>query len=335
MARTRKLIDESEILDEDSVSNNVDTSPMDGMSKTNALSLMMKGVATADNWEEIFQNVMAQVGQHSAAIPDDSASKNAASTAMKGAIKEDLVTIFGDSKELSEEFKTKALTLFESAVGARVALIESELEEAYEARLEEELEEIQGALVDQIDEYLSFTVEQWLEENKIAIERSVRSELAEEFIQNLGQLFIEHNFNIPEEQVEVVDMMAEKLDEVEEAYNSTLLENIELTKLLEELTKKDIIKDLSENLTQVEAERFKLLVEDIDLNDVDEYEAKLAVIKEHHFNKKTAPRSTQLINEEISYSEEDANKELNSGQQNVPNEMSGFLEALNRTRKTY
>lgn len=332
MARNKRQIDESQVeeLDEDSVSNNVDTSPVEGMSKTNAMSIMMKGVADSDNWEEIYAAVMAQVGQHSKAIPDGTAQKNAASTAMKGAIKEDLAAIFGDSKELSEDFKEKATTLFESAVGARVAFIEAELQEQYAQALDEELEDIHESIIDKVDEYLSYVADNWLEENQIAIEKSVTTELAESFMVGLGELFASHNFNVPEEKVEVVDMLADKVEALEEQNNQIMLENIELTNTLEAFAKDRIVADLSESLTATEAEKFKLLVEDFDLNDVDEYTTKLETVLEHHFGKKSTPK-TQLINEEITYTEEEASKEL-SGTKEVSPRMKAYVEALKGTR---
>lgn len=332
MARKR-LIENSQVeeLDEDSVSNNVDTSPLEGMSKTNAISIVAKGMASSDNWEEIFQAVMDQIGHHADSIPDDAAEKNAASVAMKGAIKEDITNIFGDSKELSEEFKEKASTLFESAVGARVALIEAELQEQFEQVLQEELETINEQLIDQIDEYLSFVVENWLEENEIAIEKSVRAELAENFIENLGQLFIEHNFNVPDEQIEVVDMLADKVDSLEEAYNETLAENIELTKAVDQLLKNQLVNEIAEGLTAAETEKFKTLVEDFDLDDIEEYESKLITIKEHHFGKKINPK-TRMINEESVYSEDEVRKELTENVKVAPM-MQSFVEALDRTRR--
>lgn len=341
MARTKKQIEESQdeefdSLDEDSVSDNVDTSPLEGMSKTNAISIVMKQMADdQDHWVDIFNAVQAQVGTFSQSIPDDAAAKNMMSTAMKGAIKEDIAAVFGDAKDLSEEFKQKASILFESAVNSRVALIESDLQEQYAEALEEELEEITEGLVEQIDDYLSFAVEEWAAENEVAIEHSVRSELAENFIQNLGQLFIEHNFNVPEEQVDIVEMLADKNDSLSEDFNKVYADNIELSRIVEELQKTTIISEISENLTPTEKEKFKTLSEGFDLDDdIETYVEKLATIKEHHFGKKTVfnNNNTRLITEEIEYSEEDLENENNK---NVSPNMKRYVQALESTRSKF
>jgi len=332
MNRTKKQIEESEIddedlvdfddveiedeedldeLEEDSVSDNVDTSPVDGMSKTNAMSVVMKQMSdmTGDRFVEFFNNVQAQVGHYADNIAPQSAGNNAASVAMKGAIKEDLKNIFGDDKNLSEDFRNKVETLFEAAVSARVAAEKAAIEEEYEAKLQEEVEEIYEGLVEKLDGYLSHIAEEWKEENEVAIENSIRTDLAESFITSLGQLYQEHNFIVPEEQVEVVEMMAERIDELEEQFNQTLIKNAELSEAVDTLVKETLIKESTEGLSPIEAERFKTLVEDFEFTDVDSFNEKLETIKEHHFSKSNSSKKTKLITEEIDYTEEEFEQE--------------------------
>lgn len=333
MAVKKKQVENSQVeeLDEDSVSDNVDTSPLEGMSKTNAMSVMMKAMASMDDeqWVKFFEGSMAQIGHEADGVPSGAGAQNAASTAMKGAIKEDLAAVFGTT-ELSEEFKEKATVLFESAVNARVAEIEVSLQEQYEEALMEEIETINAQLVEQIDDYLSYVVEQWAEDNQVAIDRSVGAELAESFMAGLGELYRSHNYNIPEDKVEVVDMMADKVDALEEENNKILVDNIELNNMVEELSKELLIRDLSEDLTPVETEKFKVLVEGFDLDDVDTFVGKLETIKEHHFGKKSTKKNTQLITEEIEYTEDDLAAEQ---KQTVSPSMKHFVDALERTRR--
>jgi hypothetical protein len=328
-----EVLDTDDLLDEDSVSDNVDTSPLEGMSKTNAMSIVMKAMADGDDWVEIFNAVQAQVGAHSNAIPDDAAAKNAASTAMKGAIKEDIATIFGDAKDLSEEFKQKALTIFESAVNSRVSLIESELQEAYEQALEEELESIHETMIEEIDQYLSFAVEEWAEENKVEIETSLRAQIAESFIDGLATLMQEHNFDIAEENIDLTEAVVDELNETKQLANELYNDNIELTELVEELQKDKLITVISENLTPTETEKFKTLVEGFDFeDDVDSYVEKLSTIKEHHFGKKTVlPNSTKLLTEEIEYTEEEVASEHN--EKNVSPNMKRYVDSLKATNR--
>lgn len=334
---------QDEKLEEDTVNGHVDTSALDGMSKTNAMSVVMKGMAAADpnKWVEMMNAVLAQVGNYSKSVPDGAAEKNKASTAAKGAIasavKEDLATIFGDNQELSEDFKEKASTLLESAVNARVALVEAELQEAYEQAIEEEVEAIYESMIDTIDTFLSDAVKKWAADNIVAIERSVSAELAEEFIVGLGQLFREHNFNIPADKVEVVDMLADKLDETETALNQSLIEGIEKDKKIDELTKGNVLSVMSEGLTDIEADKFKTLTEGFEIDgDLDGFVKKLETIKNHHFNKSTPKSKTQLISEEVTYTEEQVAEEKKAEEAStVPANMKRYVDALSQTRRAW
>lgn len=333
---TADQIDESEVIEE---AEGVDTSALEGMSKTNAMSVVMKAMSdmTGDNFVNFFKAVQAQAGKFGSGVEDGASAQNAASVEMKGkvadAIKEDIALVFGDNQELSEEFKAKATTLLESAVNARVAIIEAELQEAYTEAFEEEIGEVHQHIVEEIDEYLSFMVDQYMKENAPVFKRAVRAELAEDFIAALGQLFIEHNYNVPDDQVEVVDALAEKVDNLEEDYNKALLRIIDLEKENNNLNKDRIINVMSENLTDIETEKFKTLVEGFELDDsVETYIEKLETIKNHHFNK-TTPK-TNLITEEVEYTEEEVENEI---KESTPKSvgMKKYLQALKETQNTF
>jgi hypothetical protein len=345
MAKTKKQIDEAtgEKLVEDSVTNNVDTSPLEGMSKTNAMSVVMKQMADmqGDHWVDFFKAVQAQVGQFSAPT-DGNADGNAASIQMRGdatkakfteSVQADLDAIFGNSKELSEDFRGKIHTLFESAVNARVAIFESELQEAYEEALEEEVSMLHESLVEKLDDYVSYLADEFITENKVEIERTIQAEAAIDFVQALGELFLEHNYNIPEEQIDVLEMISAKYDELEEAHNEALLRLIEAEKMIDEKSKREIVTEMSANLTSIEAEKFKTLVEGFELtDDVEAYVNKLETIKEHHFGK-TTPGKTKLITEEIEYTEEQVEAEAREEKKAANPNMQRYLASLNSTRK--
>lgn len=323
MAKTKKI--------EENAPNNVDLRPLDGLNKLNAMSVVMKAMATddPDKWAKIYDAVQAAVGHEADSIAPNTAAALAASVVMKGAIKEDIDKLFGGDEALSEETRQKALVLFESAVNARVALLEAEIQEAYETKLDEETEELFETIIDSVDKYVSYGVKTWIEENEVAIEKTLRGELMEEFFGGLTELYQTHNFNIPNEQIEVTNMLADKNDELEEALNHSINENMELITALETMTKKDIIFDLAEGLTTVDKEKFITLVEGFDIEDVDAYAQKLETIKHHHFGGQPAKSRSKLITEEIEYSDEVAAEDRPP----VPADMVRYVEALNRTRR--
>ena len=324
MPKTKKI--------EENAPNNVDLRPLEGLSKSNAMSVVMKAMAVddPDKWVKIFNAVQAAVGHEADSIAPDTAAKNAASVVMKGAIKEDIANLFGGDESLSEEMRAKVLTLFESAVNARVAILEADLQEAYDAKLETETEALFETLVESVDKYISYGVKTWIEENEVAIETTLRGELMEEFFGGLSELYRTHNFNIPNDQIEVTNMLADKNDELEEALNHSINENMELVEALEAMTKKDIINEITEGLTFVDKEKFITLVEGFEIEDVDTYTEKLETIKHHHFGGQPAKAKSKLITEEIEYSDEVALED-----RPVSADMKPYVDALKRTRTPY
>lgn len=314
---------------------NVDTTSLEGMSKTNAMSVIMKQMADMDKdtWVEFFNNVQASIGKEADLVPADAAAKNLASVSMKESINEDLSALFGDSKELSEDFKSKASVLFESAVNSRVALIEAKLEEAFETALAEEVDTIRENISEQVEKYLTAIAEKWQIDNEVAIKKNLRAEIAENFITALGELYREFNYDIPEDKIEIAEALAEEVDSLEERLNASLLENIALQEDVSILLKDKIISDLSENLTVIEADKFTKLVEGFDIeSDVDSYISKLETIKQHHFGKKTPVKaSTGIVTEEISYGSEKEIKESTD----VSPQMASYVAAYNHTKRSY
>jgi hypothetical protein len=188
-------------------------------------------------------------------------------------------------EELSEEFKQKAITIFEAAVTQKLEEELANLEEAYAEALEEEVAQIQNELTENVDDYLNYVVEQWVSENEVAIESNLRTELTEDFISGLRQLFAENYIDIPDERVSVVEEMSAKVLELEEKLNEEIERNVSLTKMINESSRDSILADACDGLTATQAEKLKSLSEGIAFTTADEFSHKLDIIKENYFTK--------------------------------------------------
>ena len=186
-------------------------------------------------------------------------------------------------EELSEEFQDKAKTIFEAAVVAKMQSEIARLEEAYAAALEEEVASIQEELSNNVDDYLNYVVEQWVSDNEVAIEAGLRSELTEDFISGLRQLFAEHYIDIPEEKVSVIEELGSRVEELEGKLNEEIERNVELTKVLSESTKESVLHDMTEGLTATQAEKLKSLAEGVEFVDADTFATKVQTLRENYF----------------------------------------------------
>lgn len=186
-------------------------------------------------------------------------------------------------EELSEEFKQKAVTIFEAAVKVKMQSEIARLEEAYAATLEEEVATIKEELSNNVDDYLNYVVEQWVSDNEVAIEAGLRTELTEEFISGLRQLFAENYIDIPEDKVSVIEELGSKVEELESKLNEEIERNVELTKVLSESKKSEIMHSMVEGLTTTQAEKLKTLAENVDFVDADSYATKIQTLRENYF----------------------------------------------------
>lgn len=268
-----------------------------------------------DDLSKIFNDVQSQYGPNKAPGAEDKAAANRATVAMKpsdavgkGAWKEDIDEMFGD--DLTEDFKERAEVVFEAAVNTRVNLETArleeeyeakaaELEEAFEAQLEEQTANLMEEMTNKLDQYLDYCVEQWMEDNKLAIENSLRADIAEDFMEALRNVFAEHYIRVPDEKIDLVAEMKAELDEVKTKLNETLDEKIQLQTIIDEASKEAAIEEVSEGLAETQIEKLKTLAEGIDYTDAETYRKKLEIVKEQYFTKKAAPASTGLITEEI------------------------------------
>jgi uncharacterized coiled-coil protein SlyX len=191
----------------------------------------------------------------------------------------------GDA-ELTEEFKTKAATIFEAAVLARVAEEAARIQEEFEAKLAEQVEQNIQGIVEQVDGYLGYMAEQWMAQNEIALEQGMKSEILEGFVNGLKGLFEEHYIDIPEERFDVLGEMENKIAELESKIDEQVEANIELTKTLAEAKRAEIVGTVSEGLTDTETEKFLSLAKEIAFEDSESFETKLKTIRESYFTAK-------------------------------------------------
>jgi hypothetical protein len=202
---------------------------------------------------------------------------------MKKKMKEDIDALFSDDSTISEEFKSKAATIFEARVLDRVQQIEEEVETKYASMLEEAVTEIKADLTTKVDDYLNYVVEQWLADNEIAIESGLRAELTEDFIAGLRNLFAEHYIDVPTEKVDLVDELAGKVEELEGKLNEEIERGVGFAKALVESRKNDITREVCDGLTTTQIEKIKSLAESVEFSTEDEYKNKIETIRENYF----------------------------------------------------
>jgi hypothetical protein len=212
----------------------------------------------------------------------------------KGSMTEDVDALF-NGESLSEEFRTKATTIFEAAVNSRVDAILEDMMTENDAVLAEAVEELKNQMSTQVDEYLNYVVEQWVEDNQVAIEAGLRAELVDDFIGGLKNLFAEHYIEIPDEKVDVAQELANRVAELEESTVKTTEEASEiiasLTEQLNAAKKNEAIRKICEGLTEVQIEKMKSLAEGVEFTTEGEFDNKLATIRENYFPSKTNVKS--------------------------------------------
>ena len=236
-------------------------------------------------------------------------------------VKEDVDALL-NGEELSEEFKQKAETIFEAAVMNRVKAEVARLEEEFEAKLQESVAQNVEGLVEQVDGYLGYVAEQWIAQNEIALERGMKSEILEGFVNGLKGLFEEHYIDVPEERFDVLGEMEAKMEELEAKLNEQVAANIELSKTLAEAKRGEIVKTVSEGLTDTETEKFMGLVEELSYEDAETFETKVKTIRENYFTTKATAEVKSVVT--------DAPVEALTEEKKLDPIMSAYLSALNK-----
>ena len=206
----------------------------------------------------------------------------------------DLNALIADEATLSEEFKNKASVIFEAAIKSKLSEEIDRLEEKYNEELEAEITSTKEELVEKVDSYLNYVVENWMEENKVAIQTGLRTEIAENFMNGMKDLFVESYIEVPESKVDLVDELAETVEELEEKLNDTTGKAIAMAEELEGLQRDAIIREASRDLAETQVEKLKSLVEDIDFEDEETFSKKVATVKESYFTKQQPTESADF-----------------------------------------
>ena len=236
-------------------------------------------------------------------------------------IKSDVDALIGDS-DLSEEFKQKAATIFEAAIKSKVKAEAQRLEGEYETKLKENTESHKAEMVEKVDSYLNYVVEEWMKENQIAIERGIKGEIAEDFLGGLKKLFEDHYIDVPDEKYNVLEDQASKIEELEKKLNESIDKNVELNKANGELKRQDIIDETSEDLADTAKEKFNKLAEEVEYSNEDDFRTKVKTIKESYFGKKEVKENDEIDNVAAG---ESSNEDLS-------NAMAAYAAAISKTK---
>jgi len=235
---------------------------------------------------------------------------------------DDLNALVESEATLSDEFKGKAAVIFEAAVKSKLAQEIDRLEENYQSELDEEIKNTKEELVEKVDSYLNYVVENWMKENELAIQNGLRTEIAEDFMGKLKELFTESYIDVPESKVDLVDDLAEQVQELEGKLNEATENAIKTSQVLEGYQKEAVIREASKDLADTEVEKLKGLVEDVDFEDEATFANKVKTIKESYFNKKTVS-VTEL--------EEDVEDEGDNTVE-VSDLMSSYISAIRKVK---
>ena len=294
----------------------------------------MKKEEVSSRWKELMS--VAEAEDLGGPTPDDSEntkdevgkSKKKIKISMPEInVKEDIEALV-QGEELSEEFKTKASTIFEAAVHQKVMEVATEkigdLEKEYQSNLQEEIVSFRDELTEKVDGYLNYVVEEWMRENELALEGSLRSEITEEFIGGLKNLFTEHYIEVPDEKVDIVEGLYDKVEELEEKLNSQIEENVKTKDELNEYRKNKILEEVCEDLADTQSEKMKSLVEGVSYeDDADDFENKVKTIKENYF-----PNQTK---QDENVEQEDVATENGEESPKMSNIMEAYSKAIARS----
>jgi len=236
-------------------------------------------------------------------------------------VKEHVDALVAGDESLSEEFKQKAATVFEAAIKSKVKDIAEEIEADYNKKFEEETSKAKDELVEKVDSYLSYVVEEWMKENELALERGIKGEIAEDFISGLKKLFEDHYIDVPDEKYNVLEDQASKIDELEKKLNESIEKNVELSKENGKHIRQSIIDEASKELAETQKEKFNKLAEEIDYKNEEDFKTKVSTIKESYFGKKDS--SGEI--DDVAADSETQNEDLS-------NAMAAYSAAISKTK---
>ena len=228
-------------------------------------------------------------------------------------------------EELSEEFQAKAKTIFEAAINSKVAAVKEELEADHIKAIKEETAELKGEITERVDSYLEYVADEWMQENKLAVDQGIKAELSESFMTGLKGLFEEHYVSIPEDKYDVLESMVNKLDDMESKLNEQIERNVALNKRLAESTSDGILSEVSDGLAVTQKEKLASLAESVEFESESDYREKLVTLRESYFPSKVAASAQRDNSENISEESSPAN--------DVSGSMANYLSTMQRVIK--
>ena len=240
-------------------------------------------------------------------------------------VEEDLTALL-EGEELSEEFQNKARTIFEAAIKTKISEVKSELQEQYEKTIVEEVASVKAELAERVDAYLEYVSDEWMSENKLAVEAGLKTEMTDSFLTGMKSLFEDHYVTIPEDKYDVLNSMVEKLDEMEGKLNEQINKNVALNKRLAESTSDVILADVSEGLAVTQKDKLATLAENVEFDGEDNYREKLVTLRNSYFP--TNPGAPTTKSENLSEGAETGHQ-----QPAVTGSMESYLNAIRRSVK--
>ena len=240
----------------------------------------------------------------------------------KEEVDEHMNALVAGQDDLSEEFKTKAATVFESAVNSKVKEIAEAMEADVQTNYEQDIAKAKEELTEKVDSYLSYVVEEWMKENEIALERGIKGEIAEDFISGLKKLFAEHYIDVPDEKYNVLEDQASKIEELEKKLNEQIEKNVELNKDNADKSRKEIMAEVASDLADTAKEKFAKLAEEIEWSDAESFKKKCETIKESYFGKKEEVKDKL---DDVAAGDEASNEDLSQA-------MAAYTAAISKTK---
>jgi hypothetical protein len=299
-----------------------DNTKQDPMPKTKAGMINAAYTKLTGMKKEQLSGVLSKLMSEDLEESEEAIAESQVDFAYEADFSSDLNALVESEATLSEEFKEKAEVIFEAAIKAKLSEEIDRLEAKYEEELAEEVATTKADLVEKVDGYLNYVVEQWMEDNRVAIQSGLRAEIAENFMNSLKDLFTESYIEVPESKVDLVDDLAETVEELEESLNATTAKAIELSEELEVYKRDAIIRESARDLAETQVEKLKSLVEDVDFEDEATFAKKVATIKESYFTKKTT--------EAVDITEEEDGDDTPAVSSSV---MEQYLNAIKKTNK--
>ena len=275
--------------------------------------------------EVVSEEETAEVDETQEVVAEEEATEEEVVEEESIDIEADVNALF-EGEELSEEFQNKARTIFEAAINSKLAEVREAVKTEYEEQLVEEVAEIKSELEERVDAYLEYVADEWLQENQIAVESGLKTEMTESFLEGMKSLFEEHYVSVPEEKYDVIESMVDKLDEMEGKLNEQIEKNIALNRRLAESSADVVFGEVTEGLATSQKEKLATLVENVEFESEADYREKLVTLKESYFPSNAG-------------SQRDKSENLSEGTENpaniaeISNTMSAYLQTLNRVAK--